>query len=127
MQRIDLRTLWSKTREMMSAITKCNQKTQEKAKNKRPTLYDPIETISETVNFYLTVSGSITPIWKLVRVTAPLAPTLASGSRKDTNTLILTMGRPLIADGKAQASMAMNNQILASLIAQAVTTTRVAP
>jgi hypothetical protein len=65
-----------------------------------PALYDPIDLIGETVNFYITLSGSVTPTWKLVRVTAPLAPTFASAIRKNTNTLILTLGRPAYQDGK---------------------------
>lgn len=84
-------------------------------------IYDPIDSISETVNFYVTASGSVTPTWKLVSVTAPLASTFAIASRKDTNTLILSMGRPVVAaDGSISASQSMNNQILASLLAQAV-------
>jgi hypothetical protein len=86
-----------------------------------PKVYDPIDAIAETINFYVTASGSVTPIWKLVAVTAPLAPTFASAQRKDTNTLILSLGRPVIsADGSVSASAAMNNQILASLLSQAV-------
>jgi hypothetical protein len=86
-----------------------------------PKLYDPIDAISETVNFYVTATGSITPTWKLVTITAPLAPTFASATRKDTNTLILSLGRPnLTADGTPKASDAMNNQILASLLSQAI-------
>jgi len=88
---------------------------------RKPKVYDPIDVIQETVNFYITSSGSVTPTWKLVNVTAPLASTFASASRKDTNTLILTMGRPVLApDGSVSASAAMNNQILAALLAQAL-------
>jgi hypothetical protein len=86
-----------------------------------PKLYDPIDAIGETVNFYVTAAGSITPTWKLITVTAPLAPTFASATRKDTNTLILSLGRPILsADGTPKASDAMNNQILASLLSQAI-------
>jgi hypothetical protein len=89
-------------------------------KEEKP-LYDPLSTISETINFYITFSGSVTPTWKLVRVTAPLAPTFLSASRKDTNTLIIVMGRPDTTNGKAAtASAAMNNQLLALQLAQAV-------
>jgi hypothetical protein len=85
--------------------------------------------ISETVNFFVTGTGSVTPTWKLVKVTAPLAPVFLSGSRKDTNTLILAMGRPAaaVAGGAITASNAMNNQILASILSQAITTQRLGP
>lgn len=98
------------------------------AKKNQDKVYDPIDAINETVNFFITGTGSVTPTWKLVNVTAPLAPTFASATRKDTNTLILTMGRPLIADnGAVSASPTMNNQILASLLTQAINQQRVAP
>jgi len=29
-----------------------------------PPQYDPIDVMSETVNFYVTASGSVTPMWK---------------------------------------------------------------
>ncbi|MGJ4970008.1 hypothetical protein ACQR1N_08640 [Bradyrhizobium sp. HKCCYLRH1073] len=87
----------------------------------KPKVYDPIDAINETVNFYVTSSGSVTPAWKLARVTAPLASTFASASRKDTNTLILAMGRPVVApDGSISASQTMNNQVLSSLLSQAI-------
>jgi hypothetical protein len=87
-----------------------------------PALYGPIDLIGETVNFYITLSGSVTPSWKLVRITAPLAPTLVSATRKDTNTLILTLGRPVYQDGKvAGPSPAMNQQMLTSILTQAFT------
>jgi hypothetical protein len=92
-----------------------------KKRNDPPKVYDPIDAISETVNFYVTSTGSVTPMWKLVTVTAPLAPTFASAIRKDTNTLILSLGRPIISsDGSVSASQSMNNQILASLLSQAI-------
>lgn len=90
--------------------------------------YDPINLIGQTVNFYITSSGSVTPAWKLINVTAPLAGTFLSASRKDTNTLIISMGRPVVAaNGTISASDAMNNQILASLLGQAISTQRIVP
>ena len=84
--------------------------------------------IGETVNFFVTSTGSVTPGWKLVHVTAPLAPTFLAGSRKDTNTLILAMGRPApAAGGGVVGSNAMNNQILSSILSQAITVQRVLP
>ena len=98
------------------------------AKKSKEKIYDPIDAINETVSFFVTVSGSVTPTWKLVNVTAPLAATFASASRKDTNTLILTMGRPVVSeDGTVSASPTMNNQILASLLTQAISQQRVVP
>jgi hypothetical protein len=101
--------------DMISSFKTCTAEVQKK----KPKEYDPIDVISETVNFYITGSGSVTPTWKLVHVTAPLAGTFASASRKDTNTLILSMGRPILAaDGSITASQTMNNQILAALLNQ---------
>jgi hypothetical protein len=105
------------TNKLFDSYSKCAQQVQ---KNKLK-VYDPIDVISETVNFYVTSSGSVTPTWKLINVTAPLAATFASASRKDTNTLILSLGRPVLTpDGGITASQAMNNQILASLLSQAL-------
>jgi hypothetical protein len=102
---------------MLQAIKSCGPK-----EKPQPALYDPIDIIGETVNFYITYSGSITPSWKLVRVSAPLSSTLFSGTRKNTNTLILTMGRPSVsADGGLVASKAMDNQILSQILSQAIT------
>ena len=93
-----------------------------------PALYDPIDLISETLNFYITSTGSVTPTWKLVRVAAPLAPTFLSGTRKDTNTLILTLGRPAYQDGKVSGpSSAMSQQMLTSILSQALTNRPVTP
>ena len=88
----------------------------------KPALYDPLDLISETINFYVTATGSVTPAWKLVRLTAPLSSTFFSGTRKDTNTLILAMGRPNVGADGAAPSEAMKNQILAQILSQAITT-----
>lgn len=69
----------------------------------------------------------MTPMWKLVRITAPLAPTLLSGTRKDTNTLIVTLGRPSYQDGKAAPSSAMNQQMLTSILSQALANRPIVP
>ena len=113
--------------EMVSEIAACSASLK-KPQAKGPPQYDPIDTISETVNFFVTGTGSLTPTWKLVKVTAPLAPTFFSASRKDTNTLILAMGRPApAANGGITSSLAMNNQILASILSQAITNQRLGP
>lgn len=91
-------------------------------KKKSPPAYDPVNVISETVNFFVTTSGSLTPTWRLVKVTAPVAGTFLSGSRKDTNTLILAMGRPQPgAGGTITSTPAMDWQILASILSNAIT------
>lgn len=117
-----------KTNQMAGQMADCTLKTKQikaAAKKQGPPLYDPISVISETINFYVTVTGSVAPTWKLVRVTAPTSANLLSGTRKDTNTLILSMGRPSIgANGEVKASDAMNNQILYSILGQAISTTR---
>jgi hypothetical protein len=90
--------------------------------------YDPISTIGQTVNFFVTSSGSVTPTWKLINVTAPLANTFLSASRKDTNSVIISMGRPVVAaDGTISASQSMNNQILAAQLGQAISQQRIFP
>jgi len=83
-------------------------------------LYDPIDLIQETINFYITTSGSLTPSWKLVRISAPLTTPLLSGQIKNTDAIIITMGRPDQKDGKAVASGAMNNSQQAALLGQAI-------
>lgn len=90
--------------------------------------YDPISLIGQTVNFTITSTGSVTPAWKLINVTAPLAPTFLSATRKDVNTLIIAMGRPVVAaDGSITESQAMTNQILAAQLAQAIAQQRSFP
>ncbi|MDI3562433.1 hypothetical protein [Bradyrhizobium sp. Arg816] len=83
-------------------------------------LYDPIDVIQETINFYITTSGNLTPSWKLVRITAPTASPFLSGTIKNTDTIIITMGRPLIQDGTVVASAPMNNSQQAALLGQAI-------
>jgi hypothetical protein len=112
------------TTQMIGQISSCKKPVAKKG----PPEYDPIDVIGETVNFFVTATGSVTPSWKLVKVTAPLAPTFLSGSRKDTNTLILAMGRPAPATGGGiTGSNAMNNQILSAILSQAVTVQRALP
>lgn len=108
------------TKEMIAEIRACSE-ISHKPKKPPPPAYDPVNLISETVTFYVTTSGSLTPSWKLVKITAPLAPTFLSGSRKDTNTLILAMGRPQVnANGTITSTQAMDQQVLAAILSQAV-------
>jgi hypothetical protein len=111
----------SYAKSMAREIYNCAQQPKP-AEKKKIIAYDPIDLVSETVNFYVTYSGSLTPAWKLVRLTAPIAPNFLSGSRKDTNTLILVMGRPVSTDENGPApSRAMDNQLLSSLLRDAIT------
>ena len=84
-----------------------------------PSAYDPLDLISQTINFYITSSGSITPTWKLTRVSAPLAGTFASASRKDTNTLIIAFGRPDLSK-EGGGNTAISNQILTGTLRDAI-------
>jgi hypothetical protein len=84
-----------------------------------PQAYDPLDLVSQTINFYITSSGSITPTWKLTRVTAPLASTFASVSRKDTNTLIIAFGRPDLSK-EGGGNTAISNQILTGTLRDAI-------
>jgi hypothetical protein len=98
---------------MISSIQACKRAP---AAHEPPKLHDPVDTLTETVTFNLIYSGSVSPAWKLVRVSAPNAA-LLSASRKQTSTLILVMGRPEEKAGKGpEASLAMTNQLLAALI-----------
>lgn len=116
-EKIAARQTFDHASNMLNLIKNCGPK--EKPK---PALYDPLDIISETVNFYVTASGSFTPSWKLVRITAPLAPNFISGIRKDTNTLIFAMGRPNTSGDTPKSSTAMDNQVLAQILSQAITT-----
>lgn len=113
----------SQARNLVQAIIDCPI---EPVKPPTPIVYDPIDTITATINFNITSSGSITPTWKLVRVSAPLNSTFASTTRKDTNTLILTMGRPAYQDGKPGPSGVMASQTFTSILSQALSN-RVVP
>lgn len=109
-----------KGQAMLVGITQC---TEPPDRPQKPTvaLYDPIDLIQETVNFHITASGTVAPSWKLVRVSVPLGGPLLSGAAKTTNSLIVTMGRPVTdSSGKQVASQAMNTSLQASLISQAI-------
>ena len=115
------------TNRMAAAMQDCADQTTAIDKAKPlpvPAKYDPVNLISETVSFYITSTGSVTPAWKLVRVTAPLAGTFLSGQRKDTNTLILTLGRPVPGPNGTQASPAMDTQVLSAILREALINNR---
>jgi hypothetical protein len=107
------------TKNFVDALSDClaNFKPEKKA----PVEYDPIDVISQQVNFYITVTGNVTPSWKLVRTSGPTTP-MFTATRKDTNTLIIALGRPTTTpDGSVVASTPMNNAILAAILGQAIT------
>lgn len=109
------KAVYNSALSMLTTIKNCGPK--EKAK---PSLYDPLDIISETMNFYITANGSVTPMWKLVRVTAPLSTTFLSGQRKDTDTLILALGRPAAPGAGTLSTQPIDNQILARILSQAI-------
>lgn len=119
--RLASKTIDENANDVINILRNCpnSQEAQSKASQK---LYDPLDLIGQTVNFYITISGSVTPTWKLVRAAAPLAPTFANANGKFTDTLILSFGRPDTSNGTLVASTAMNQQILSGLIAQALQT-----
>lgn len=108
--------LEAKVSDMLKQLNTCPSR---KPKPTPPTEYDPFDLVSQTINFYITSSGSVTPTWKLVNVSAPLASTFASLSRKDTNTLIIAFGRPDLTKGST-SSTAISNQILTSTLKDAL-------
>jgi hypothetical protein len=73
------------------------------------------QSISYDVKFIIVSSGSVTPTWKLVRITANTSGTLFSTGRTRTHELIITIGP---TSGKAGDQT--SNTHLASQIGQAV-------
>jgi hypothetical protein len=108
-----------KAQAMLDDITKCKEPIPPPPKP-AIALYDPIDLIQETVNFYITLSGNVAPAWKLVRVSAPLNAPLFSGTAKTTDSMIITMGRPNTENGKQVPSPAMQSSLSAALIGQAI-------
>jgi hypothetical protein len=111
---------------MQSVLDQLNTCPGRKSKPTPPIEYDPFDLVSQTINFYITSSGSVTPTWKLVNVSAPLNGTLVSGSRKDTNTLIIAFGRPDLMKGST-LNTAISNQILTSTLKDALSNVRITP
>lgn len=115
-------TVSAKTMSMAQAI---NGKTCQTPKPQDVASYDPIDLISEQVTFYVTLTGSVSPGWKLVAITSPIAPSLFTASRKDTNTMILALGRPAsAAQGGLSGNTAVSNQILSGMLSQALSNQR---
>jgi hypothetical protein len=62
----------------------------------------PIDSITHTAKFVVTLGGSITPNWTLVKFRGPgLAAPFASASRIRSNQLDVVLGMPAVAGGKA--------------------------
>jgi hypothetical protein len=82
----------------------------------------PFDTFTYEVQFVVAESGSLTPAWKLIRISANNTGTLFNGGRTRTDDILFTMGKAVTtADGKnVQPSTAAANQNLANLIGQAV-------
>jgi hypothetical protein len=83
----------------------------------------PLDTTSHEVQFIVTLSGDVTPTWKLVSVTANPGSLFLGASRMRTDDLLITMG-PLdvVASGRAlRPSEAIETAHLAAQI-QGITT-----
>lgn len=62
----------------------------------------PIDSITHTAKFVVTLGGNITPNWTLIRFKGPgLTTPFASASRIRTNQLDVVLGMPAVAGGKA--------------------------
>lgn len=61
---------------------------------------NPISTLTHQVQFVVKFDVNATPSWSLVRVSTPPSPALFDASRKDTSTLLITIGPPV--GGKGQ-------------------------
>ena len=109
----------SAAQNVLTTFNKCQN-------NKPPTptskvaVYDPEDLISHQVNFYVTATGACSAI-EACSSDRVNFPALFSATRKNTNTLIVVFVAPTAPDGSTIASPAMNNQIQAALISQAVT------
>jgi hypothetical protein len=53
---------------------------------------NPIRVFSHQVQFKLTLEAGATPAWKLVRIESPISSPLFRVNRKDTSTLLITLG-----------------------------------
>jgi hypothetical protein len=61
----------------------------------------PIDSITHTAKFVVTLGGSVTPNWTLVKFKGPgLAAPFAGASRTRTNQLDVVLGMPAVAGGK---------------------------
>ena len=82
----------------------------------------PYQTFTYEVKFIVTTSGSVTPAWKLVELSADQSSSLYMASRIHTDDLTITFG-PVKTDKKTKAttpSPELEQQHLANLIGQAV-------
>jgi hypothetical protein len=73
----------------------------------------PYNTFTESLTFVATLGGSITPTWKLTRISANSSGTFASATRTNTNQLTITIGpvgTRASAKGPTQLSTSAQNQ-----------------
>ena len=81
----------------------------------------PYDTFTYEVKFIVTKGASITPMWKLLRVSADQSGTLFAGSTVRTDDLTITMGKVTQEPGKAATTTkSFDDQHLADLIGQSV-------
>lgn len=81
----------------------------------------PYQTFTYDVKFIVTTSGSFTPAWKLVQLSANQSGTLFAASRIRSDDLTITMGKiETDGNGKASPTKELDDQHLANLIGQAV-------
>lgn len=83
----------------------------------------PLDTTSHEVQFIVTLSGDVTPIWKLVSVTVNPGSSFLGATRTRTDDLLITMG-PLdvLASGRAlRPSRAIEDAHLAAQITSITT------
>lgn len=81
----------------------------------------PYQTFTYEVKFIVTEGASLTPAWKLLRVSTNQSGPLFSGTKLRTDDLTVTMGKvSKDNEGRTVPTSALNNQHLANLIGQAV-------
>jgi hypothetical protein len=82
----------------------------------------PYQTFTYDVKFIVTQGASVTPAWKLLRVSVDQSGTLFAGQKVRTDDLTITMGKVMKdADTKAASpSPELDQQHLANLIGQSV-------
>ena len=86
-----------------------------------PATASPFLTLTHHVKFIVVSSGSVTPTWKLLRVTGNPSGPFASAIRTRTDDITITLGASTTAENGAKApSTDAHDQFFANLIGQAV-------
>jgi hypothetical protein len=85
--------------------------------------YPPFNTFTENLTFVASLGASITPTWKLTKISANSTGTFASATRTNTNQMVITIG-PIgnyaSANGPAQLGTAAQSQHNAQVQAGAI-------